>query len=133
MTTILRRFPEVNGELKVRRSARIAAKNAAKPAAKPLSPVILELQNKLEQMDKISMENIVYRICEISNILEFMYDDRLRNIYAKYTTFREEVKNKINELDKDITFRVIPYWLAMKYHEASKNLRKYIEEIEKTL
>jgi hypothetical protein len=123
----LRRFPEV------RRSARIAAKNAEKPAEKPLPPVLLQLKSMMDEFDKCDKQNTTERIYRISNIFEFMHDDRLKNTYAKQTKFREEVKNKIKEIDLDITCRIIPYWLAMKYHEASKNLREYIQEIEKTL
>jgi hypothetical protein len=119
--------------LTLRRSERIAAKNAVKPAVKTLPPVLLQLKSMMEEMDNCDKQNTTERIYRISNIFEFMYDDRLKNTYAKQTKFREEVKNKINDLDKDVQYTTIPYWLAMKYHEASKNLRKYIEDIEKTL
>lgn len=113
----------------LRRSTRIAEKNAAKS----LSPFLQQLKNMVNEANNSNIENTTERIHFISNVFEFMYDDRLKNVFATQTKFREETKRKINELDEDIKDTVIPYLLAMKYHKASKNLKNYIEEIEKSL
>jgi hypothetical protein len=111
----------------LRRSPRIAAK-----ATKTNTNLNLEIINKLNELEnKRIIHDIVEHLFLVSNVFEFMCDERFKEVYIKNNKFRKNLLIKIQENNDNLSWLRVPYYIAIRYYEVSTKLMNYIESIEK--